>query len=252
MNEEEWLEKRVEELAGKCRMRDIPVHTDFLNLNEQDIFYRTMNRQKDVRYVLAGGYPAAERRVGLFLPSYLEEGDETMLPVSCVHILPLNEKFAEDLSHRDYLGALLNLGIERHKTGDIIIGKNRAWLFCMTELAEFICENLAQVRHTRVYGNIGEVPEEALTPEMEPIEGSVASVRMDALLALAFRTSRSKAAPLIEAGRVFRNGRLVTSLSEIPREGDIVSVRQMGRFLYRGVKNETKKGRLFVKVERYV
>lgn len=128
MNEEQWLEKRVEELAEKCRMRDIPTHTEFLNLNEQDIFYRTMRKQKGVRYVLAGGYPMAERKVGMFLPSYLEEGDESMLPVSCVHILPLNEKFADKLSHRDYLGALMNLGIERHKTGDIVTDGTRAWL----------------------------------------------------------------------------------------------------------------------------
>lgn len=252
MNEEQWLEKRVEELAEKCRMRDIPTHTEFLNLNEQDIFYRTMRKQKGVRYVLAGGYPMAERKVGMFLPSYLEEGDESMLPVSCVHILPLNEKFADKLSHRDYLGALMNLGIERHKTGDIVADGTRAWLFCMTDLADYICENLGQVRHTRVYAEIGEVPAEVLQPEFETIEGSVASVRLDALLALAFKTSRSKMVPCLEAGQVFVNGRLVMSASEVPAEGAIVSVRHMGRFVYRGVKSETRKGRLFVTVDRYV
>lgn len=252
MNEEQWLEKRVEELAGKCRMRDIPVHTEFLNLNEQDIFYRTMKKQKDVRYVLAGGYPMAERRVGLFLPSYMEEGDTSLLPVCCVHILPVSEKFSEELSHRDYLGALMNLGIERHKTGDIITDKTRAWLFCMEDMAQYICENLAQVRHTRVYAEIGEVPKEVLEPEFQTIEGSIASVRLDALLALAFQTSRSKAVPLFEAGRVFVNGKLVMSPSGTLQEGDVVSVRQMGRFIYRGVRNETKKGRLFVAVDRYV
>ena len=131
----------------------------------------------------------AERKVGLFLPSYAEDGDVSMLPVSCVHILPLNAKFADTLSHRDYLGALMNLGIERHKTGDIVTDGTRAWLFCMTDLAQYICDHLRQVRHTSVYGEIGEVPEEVLQPRFETIEGSVASVRLDALLALAFRTS---------------------------------------------------------------
>lgn len=194
----------------------------------------------------------AERKVGMFLPSYLEEGDESMLPVSCVHILPLNEKFADKLSHRDYLGALMNLGIERHKTGDIVTDGTRAWLFCMTDLADYICENLGQVCHTRVYAEIGEVPAEVLQPEFETIEGSVASVRLDALLALAFKTSRSKMVPCLEAGQVFVNGRLVMSASEVPAEGAIVSVRHMGRFVYRGVKSETRKGRLFVTVDRYV
>ena len=252
MKEEQWLEKRVEELADKCRMRDIPAHTEFLNLNEQDIFCRTMQKQKDVRWVLDGGYPMAERKVGLFLPSYAEDQDVSMLPVSCVHILPLNAKFADSLNHRDYLGALMNLGIERHKTGDIVTDGTRAWLFCMTDLAQYICENLRQVRHTSVYGEISEVPEEVLQPRFETIEGSVASVRLDALLALAFRTSRSKMVPCLEAGQVFVNGRLVLSTSEVPPEGAIVSVRHMGRFVYRGVKNATRKGRLFVTVDRYV
>lgn len=194
----------------------------------------------------------AERKVGLFLPSYMEDGDASALPVSCVHILPLNAKFADTLSHRDYLGALMNLGIERHKTGDIVTDGVRAWLFCMTDLAQFICDNLRQVRHTSVYGEIGEVPDEMLKPRFETVEGSVASVRLDALLALAFRTSRSKMVPCLEAGQVFVNGRLVLSASEAPPEGAVISVRHMGRFIYRGVKNETKKGRLFVVVERYI
>lgn len=252
MNEEQWLEKRVEELAGKCRMRDIPAHTEFLNLNEQEIFLRTMQRQRDVRFVLDGGYPMAERKAGLFLPSYAEDGDASMLPVVCVHILPLNEKFAETLSHRDYLGALMNLGIERHKTGDIVTDGTRAWLFCMEDMAGYICGNLRQVRRTSVYGQIGEVPKQVLEPAFETIEGSIASVRLDALLALAFRTSRSKMVPLLEAGQVFVNGRLVVSPSMVPQEGDIVSARHMGRFVFRGVKNTTKKGRLFAVVDRYV
>lgn len=252
MNEEQWLEKRIEELADKCRMRDIPVHTEFLNLNEQDIFYRTMRRQKGVRFVLEGGYPLAERKACVFLPSYLEDGDTSALPVVCVHILPVNEKFADTLTHRDYLGALMNLGIERHKTGDIVTDGTRAWLFCMEDMADYICRNLGQVRRTSVYAQIGEVPQEVLEPRFETVEGSVASVRLDSLLALAFKTSRSKMLPPIEAGLVFINGRLTLSPSAVSAEGDIISVRHQGRFVYRGVRNETKKGRLFVTVDRYV
>ena len=119
MNEEEVLVGRIQDLAEQCYHRDVPSHTEFLTLAEQDLFYRTVNKIPGVRYVLSGGYEAAERKAALFLPSYAEDGDASMLPIAVVRISPLNEKFADALSHRDFLGSLMNLGVERYKLGDI-------------------------------------------------------------------------------------------------------------------------------------
>ena len=101
---------RIQDLAELCYHRDVPSHTEFLTLAEQDLFYRTVNKIPGVRYVLSGGYEAAERKAALFLPSYAEDGDASMLPIAVVRISPLNEKFADALSHRDFLGSLMNLG----------------------------------------------------------------------------------------------------------------------------------------------
>ena len=225
MNEEEVLVGRIQDLAEQCYHRDVPSHTEFLTLAEQDLFYRTVNKIPGVRYVLSGGYEAAERKAALFLPSYAEDGDASMLPIAVVRISPLNEKFADALSHRDFLGSLMNLGVERYKLGDILIDGNQAYLICMAELTE---------------------------PKTERKEGSVASVRLDAVLSLAFSSSRSKMVPLIEGGQVFINGKLVTSPSASLKEDDLVTVRHMGKFRYVGVQNQTKKGRLYVAVERFV
>ena len=75
MNEEEVLVGRIQDLAEQCYHRDVPSHTEFLTLAEQDLFYRTVNKIPGVRYVLSGGYEAAERKAALFLPSYAEDGD---------------------------------------------------------------------------------------------------------------------------------------------------------------------------------
>ena len=100
MNEEEVLVGRIQDLAEQCYHRDVPSHTEFLTLAEQDLFYRTVNKIPGVRYVLSGGYESAERKAALFLPSYAEDGDASMLPIAVVRISPLNEKFADALSHR--------------------------------------------------------------------------------------------------------------------------------------------------------
>ena len=151
MNEEEVLVGRIQDLAEQCYHRDVPSHTEFLTLAEQDLFYRTVNKIPGVRYVLSGGYEAAERKAALFLPSYAEDGDASMLPIAVVRISPLNEKFADALSHRDFLGSLMNLGVERYKLGDILIDGNQAYLICMADMADYICAELKKVRHTSVY-----------------------------------------------------------------------------------------------------
>lgn len=251
MEKEEYLlKKRLMELAELCFQRDVPSHSDFLNLNEQTIFHSIVRDLPPVPYVLAGGFHLAERKVVCFLPSYMDE-DSFEPPVSCIRLTPLNAKFAEDLAHRDYLGSIMNLGIERCKTGDILLNGNETLLFCIDDIAPYIAGELTRVRHTSVKTEICRPCDISFTPKFETIEGSIASVRLDSILALVYRTSRSKITPYIEGERVFINGKLAGSNSTSLKEGDIVSVRGLGRFRYDGIRNETKKGRIFVSVQKY-
>lgn len=250
MDKEELLfRKRIPELARLAYERDIPVHTDFLNLNEQTIFLSLAPSLPPVRYQLTGGYGMAERKVVCFLPSY----EETCwnLPFVCLKARPVNERFAEDLTHRDYLGALMNLGIERGKIGDILIDGKEGRIFCMEDLADYVCGELSFVRHTNLTLSKEEPGEISIQPRYETVSGSVASLRLDCILALAFQSSRSRMTPYIEGEKVFVNGRLATSNSLVLKEGDVVSARGFGKFVYRGVETQTKKGRLFITVDRY-
>ena len=172
-------------------------------------------------------------------------------PIKCLKAEPLAAKFSEDLTHRDFLGAVLNLGIERAVIGDILVQKHTAWIFCHEKIADYIIENLTRVRHTTMKLSMVDNPEHIPEPEFQEINGTCASVRLDALIGLAFQTSRNSMVPFIEGGQVFVNGKLITSNGYEPKDGDIISVRGRGRFRYEGVSRQTKKGRNSVKLLRY-
>ncbi len=159
------LRNRFRDLAEKSFQQGIFTFTGFLGLSEQDIFWQEEGKLSHAGYRLEGGCQAADRVVARF-GSPEELGYEVPFPIVCVHIRPLAQKFADDLSHRDFLGALMNLGIERSTIGDIKVGEREAYLFCLDSIAGFICENLSQVRHTHVKCSLTEGP--ADIPQEEP------------------------------------------------------------------------------------
>ena len=253
------LERHFIDLSRAAYQRDRITFSDFLDLNEQNILHKLPKDRLYTRVVSFGGFPLAERQMAAFIPDALslrwgkEELDpaEAGYPFSVLQISPINPRFAEELSHRDFLGALLNLGIERSRIGDIICRGAEASVFVHNDMKELVAGELTRVRHTSVKVTETVLTDFHYTPEYDEIRGTVASVRLDSLLALAFSSSRSKLSGLIEGGKVFVNGRLVTSNGYEPKEGDIVSVRGMGKFRFAGEGTRTRKNRLSVTVLRY-
>lgn len=250
MDKDEFLLKRIRELANLSYQRDIVTFTDFLNLNEQNMLASLKLHQMGVEVKLFGGYEHAERQIAAFFPESL--GFSWDYPIDCLKIEPKALRFSEELGHRDYLGALLNLGVDRSVVGDILIKDKEAWFFCLHKMSDFFIENFIRVKHTTVLVSRVEQAEEIPEPEFEMINGTCASVRLDALIGLAFQASRSSMVSFIESGLVFVNGKLITSNGYEPKEGDIISVRGKGRFIYDGVSRQTKKGRLGVRIRKYV
>lgn len=250
MDKDEFLLKRIRELANLSYQRDIVTFTDFLNLNEQNMLVSLKLHQIGVEVKLFGGYEHAERQMAAFFPESL--GFSWDYPIDCLKIEPKALRFSEELGHRDYLGALLNLGVDRSVVGDILIKDKEAWFFCLHKMSDFFIENFIRVKHTTVLVSRVEQAEEIPEPEFEMTNGTCASVRLDALIGLAFQASRSSMVSFIESGLVFVNGKLITSNGYEPKEGDIISVRGKGRFIYDGVSRQTKKGRLGVRIRKYV
>ena len=249
MNKEEtMLKKRLVELSNTAYHRDIAVFSDFLNLNELNILHTIPKNMLPARYETWGGYDLSERQMAAFLPDALCFA----YPIKAVRVTPVNRRFSEELTHRDYLGSLMNLGIERCKFGDILTDGETAAVFVKEEIADYIAENLLRIRHTQVAASVQDMTEIQYTPRYETLKGTVPSVRLDTVLAGAYPLSRSRLVPLIEGGKVFVNGRLVTSNGYHLKEGDIISVRGTGRIVYDGVLSGTKKGRYMVSVRKYI
>lgn len=255
--EETLLRKRLIELSNTAYQRGIITYSDFLNLNELNILHTTPKDLFPISYITFGGYAYSERQMAAFLPDafslYMDKSEiQNIFPIKIVKITPVHAKFAEELGHRDYLGALLNLGIERSKLGDILVQEKSAYVFVNETLADFIVSELVKVRHTVVLPQIEEAAEFIYEPKFEIIKGTVASVRLDALLSLAYHSSRSKLTGLIEGARVYVNGKLITSNAYHVKDNDIISVRGMGRFQFRQIVSETKKGRYYVELYKYI
>lgn len=249
--EELQIKKRLTDLADAAYRKGAVRYSDFLNLNERSVFEAIKGELSFVRWESSGGYKQAERQMVAFLPDAPAFLEKLSFPFVCVEIRPLHAKFSKSCSHRDYLGAVLSTGIDRSRLGDILVEEQVAYIFVEEKLKDFLCRELTQVRHTAVSLKVAEEFPEDYEPAFREIRGTVASVRLDSLLALAFGSSRSSLTGLIEGGKVFVNGKLVTSNGYNPREGDLVSVRGMGRFAYVSAGGQSKKGRSYVTVKRY-
>ena len=250
MEKDEFFLKRIRELANLSYQRDIVTFSDFLNLNEQNMVSSLKRQFPQIVMETFGGYENAERQMVAFHPDALAFTWE--YPIDCLKIEPKAIKFSESLTHRDYLGALLNLGIERSVIGDIVVQEKAAWFFCQNKMTDFFLDNLCRVRHTNILITKVDDPDELPRPKLETINGTCASVRLDSLISLAFKASRSSMVSYIEGGQVFVNGKLITSNGYEPKKDDIISVRGKGRFIFDGMSHQTKKGRCGVRVLRYI
>lgn len=247
----EQIKKRFAELAERAYSGNIFTFTPFLGLMEQDAFFGTVRALPPVGYTLFGGVEGCERKMVRF-GSGEAFGYEVPFPILALRIAPRSAKFAEELTHRDFLGALMHLGIERDMLGDIILRDGEAYLFAAEHIAPFITENLQEVRRTPVRCACAESIPEGELFRLSGKTVQVTSVRADAVAAHVWNLSRGESQNCFRAGKAFINGVLTENPAAPLKEGDIVSIRGLGRFVYRGVGTLTKKGKSNVRVDVYV
>ncbi|MDB5084316.1 MAG: hypothetical protein JWN30_1202 [Bacilli bacterium] len=248
--EERPFVQTVEKTIARVAERDLTHLTDFLDPRQLQIVRGLTNRHPDVQFVSFGGYPDAERCRGLMLPAY-QTAEDWDWELSVVRISP--ESSGTVLTHGDYLGALTGLGVKRSKYGDISITDTCADIILTTEMSGFVLLNLTHVARAKV--RTAEVALSSFTPpavDFEERTFTVASPRLDAVLSDAMRLSRAKVLDPIRAGKVQVNWRQVSDPSWQLAEGDVVSMRGFGRFRILEMEGVSKKGRLFVKIGKYM
>ncbi len=240
------LKNRFTELYNRSRNRNVYCYSDFLNLYEQTV----LDSAVKYGYTLYGGYADAERKIAVF-GNENDLGYSAEPPVNIICVSPLSEKFSDDLTHRDFLGSVLGLGIKRETLGDIIINENKGYIFALDSISQYIVDNLTKVKHTSVSCEICEnIPENALPKPKEKVI-IVSSLRLDVLISGVYDISRSKSSSLIEGEKVFINGKMCKSNSLNIENGSLISVRGYGRFKYTDVLGNTRKDRIRILCEIY-
>ena len=245
--DEKQKRSRFAELAEQSRRRHSFQYTDFLApADAADALYAASEKERRV----FGGAENCER-VMVRYGDPADTGYEEPFPIAVLRIRPQNPKFAEQLGHRDYLGALMHLGLEREVFGDVLVRESGAYVFAEEHLAEYVCRELTQVRHTQVTCEwLEEVPEDAC-PRLLEETVTAASARLDAVIARVFHLSRTRAGGLFPAGHVQVGGRICEKESYTPDPGEIISVRGYGKFRFEGEEGTTKKGSLVLRIGRY-
>lgn len=251
MSDTELLKRRFIELSRKSINAGIFTFTDFLGLAEQSAFNEIKRELRGASYEAFGGAVGAERVIIRF-GSEDELGYSLPYPISIIKAEPLSPKYADKLTHRDFLGAILNLGIERDTLGDIVIIDNVGYIFALESIAPYIADGLVKIKRTDVSAKIvTELPEgELYRTERRTVQ--ISGERLDAVVAKVFLLSREDAQNLFKKRLVFADGREIDSASYTPKENEKISVRGHGRFIYIGRQSLSKKGKLNVAVDVYV
>lgn len=244
------FEKRFVDLSRQADQKGIVCFSDFLTIHELHILKDAAPRLYGT-FKVSGGYPNAERQMAAFLPDALSFSWK--YPIDCIEILPAYPKFAQELTHRDILGALMSLGLERSRLGDIVVDECRYYLFVKSEMSPYILEELREIRHTSVKCRLVE-PEAAgrITPRMAEHQSTITSNRLDNIVAAFTGRSRSQAVTLIQSGKISVNGNECLHNTYICKSDDVISIRGVGKFIFDGVTGETRKNRIRIVYRQYL
>lgn len=230
--------------------RNIPTHTGFLSPRELEMARYLFGEPEGLR--VFGGYPEAERKMLLFLPDYL---DETWLTGEDSPCVCLRASFyqGDSPNHRDFLGALMGAGITRESVGDICVDEDSCDFFVTQEIAPYVLQNFtsagrAHVRLTAIPLENARIP----APEVKEIRDTLASLRLDSVVASGFRIGRSLAGQYIAAGKVAVDGLPCEKSDKLVSQGAKISLRGMGKICLDSVGSRTKKDRISVIIHRYV
>lgn len=257
-SDEKILLAAVEDKARQCSENSMITNTAFLDMHERLVVTGMKNPYSDTRMFFYGGFNDAERNTVLFLPEYITDDPVDYFdsypdddPIAVIEIE--KDKFSPALGHRDYLGALMGLGIKREMAGDIIVSENGCRMAVLAKIAPFVAENLSKAGRGTLKAKI--------IPPSEAREGTkavgipdsftVSSMRLDSVVKNAFRLSRGDAADAIESGVVYVNDVECTKPDKKIAEGDKIVFRRKGRIIVDDCSSVSKKGRVIVEITKF-
>jgi len=242
--EERLFMSKMCDIAEKSFDSGRVMFSRFLNPGQKLLIESRLSQDFDLTFF--GGYEDAERVVVAFGEFF----DEPEVPIVAIKVESRGKK---TLSHRDYLGSVLSLGIKREHIGDILIKDNDAIMFATKEIADFIMMNLSRIASSPVKLSVIEDLSEFETKrQFKEAETTVSSMRLDCVLSSVIGTSRSKSVAIIEEGLCTVNYNPVKNVRTQVKDGDILSVRGFGKCVIETDGHLTKKGRIHLKAKKYI
>jgi RNA-binding protein YlmH len=245
MDEKDLLLRHMEDLAERA-LKTGHAASRFLTPAEAQNIAAHFSLRREITFLLDGGYEEAERVRAIFLNPNWGEYDRTDL----FHALKIEIRSQDTLGHRDILGAVMALGIERNTIGDII--ETPSLLICLPEISGYIMDTLKKAGHVglKLYNiPLHDIP--AKKEDLTLISNSVVSLRLDVILCAAYGLSRNKALNLIQSERVSLNHEVCKQPAKELYEGVLLSVRGLGRAKLLEIGGTSKKGRIFVRIGLY-
>lgn len=229
--------------------------TDFLSPVELQVLKKVLVAVGYKNYVVYGGISNSQRNIIVLFPNKLEDvfkSGKFDFNSICNTIRISN--CSEEMEHKRYLGGFIKLGVKREKIGDIIVHENGADVVVLKEITKFLVSHLKEL--TRFQNASIEVVDVCDTlekeQEFEEMKVIVSSLRLDNIVAELARTSRSKAAQILNEERVFVNYENEGKNTKMVKQGDIITIRGKGKFIIDEIVGNTKSGRFVLMVKKYV
>ena len=253
MTKDELITARIEDKISQCRDGYYVTSTGLLDTHEQALAIAASRHAAGVRTFMYGGYDEAEWRMLVCVPRDLplndEEAAEGLLRVLRVRLPAISR----ELSHRDYLGSLLGLGIDRRLTGDILVRPDGADILIVPGIEEFLLKELHRIGSVEVKTEAVSAGELIIPVErVEFIKDSVSSVRLDSIVSSAFRISRGKAAEAVRRGLVSVDHAECVKPDAAVHEGSSIVLKGKGKAVLEETGGESRKGRIRIVIKRYI
>ncbi len=253
MDKNKFLQSKISDRARQALENFYITNTEFLDLHEQTLARAQVREIKDLRPYFFGGYNDAERRILILSPREYEEMD-LLEQRQFLRVLEIRiQKSTRNLTHRDYLGAVLGLGIERRMIGDILVREDGADMIVCPEIVPFLLQEYRSVGSADVVAT-EKTFDQLILPEgrIREFQDTVPSLRLDNLISTAFKVSRSQAVKAIRSGLVSVNHMESVKADQRVAEGDVLILRGKGKAILQGVQGESKKGRIWIEIKQYV
>ncbi len=238
---------KIKDCCLLCDRNNIPKFSGFLDLRQQKIAEFAASGISPGSFSLYGGYDGAERKMFGVFPDYISDRTQEF-PISYLCV-----SHKRPLTHRDFLGSLMSLGIKREVVGDIITGEDKSYIIIQSAMCEHIIDNISKIGNVGV--NISVCSSEDLGLSQERFEENsviISSMRLDCVVAALTGKSRAESAKLVTSERVSVNHEIITSCSKNINDADVLSIRSFGKFIIGSCVSKTKKGRLVLLYKKYI